>query len=72
MGIVLSGMGRDGAEGARRIREAGGYCLAQSEESCVIYGMPKAVVEMEGANQVLDPGGIAAVVLRRAKEGKRP
>ena len=72
MGIVLSGMGRDGARGARCIREAGGYCVAQNEESCVIYGMPKAAVEMQGANRVLDPGGIAAAVLRRAKEGKRP
>lgn len=41
---VLSGMGRDGAEGALAVRKAGGFVLAESEETCTIYGMPKAAV----------------------------
>jgi two-component system chemotaxis response regulator CheB len=45
MGIILTGMGADGVEGLRAIREAGGRTLAESEETCVIYGMPKAAVE---------------------------
>jgi len=45
MGIVLTGMGADGVEGLRAIREAGGRTLAESQETCVIYGMPKAAVE---------------------------
>lgn len=45
LGIVLTGMGSDGVEGLRSIREAGGRTLAESEETCVIYGMPKAAVE---------------------------
>ena len=44
-GLVLTGMGADGVEGLRAIRLAGGVTLAESEETCVIYGMPKAAVE---------------------------
>ncbi len=45
LGVVLTGMGTDGVLGLRAIREAGGRTLAESEETCVIYGMPKAAVE---------------------------
>jgi two-component system chemotaxis response regulator CheB len=45
LGIVLTGMGHDGVAGLRAIRAAGGPTFAESEETCVIYGMPKAAVE---------------------------
>ncbi|HEX9185941.1 MAG TPA: chemotaxis-specific protein-glutamate methyltransferase CheB, partial [Vicinamibacteria bacterium] len=45
LGVVLTGMGSDGTEGLRVIREKGGLTLAEAEETCVIYGMPKAAIE---------------------------
>jgi len=45
IGVILTGMGSDGLQGCRAIKEAGGTILAQNEETCVVYGMPKAVVD---------------------------
>jgi two-component system chemotaxis response regulator CheB len=53
LGVLLTGMGSDGVEGLRAIREAGGQTLAESEESCVIYGMPKAAVEAGVVDRVV-------------------
>jgi two-component system chemotaxis response regulator CheB len=47
LGVVLTGMGNDGVEGARAIASAGGRTLTESERSCVVYGMPRAVVEAQ-------------------------
>ncbi len=45
VGVILTGMGRDGTEGMARMKEQGAYNIAQDEESCVVYGMPRAAVE---------------------------
>ena len=60
LGVILSGMGEDGVEGASYLKRAGGYVIAQNEESCVVYGMPRAVVERGLADQVLPPDRIIA------------
>lgn len=54
LGVILTGMGSDGREGIRELKAKGGYVLAQSDETCVVYGMPKAVVEAGLADRVVD------------------
>jgi two-component system, chemotaxis family, protein-glutamate methylesterase/glutaminase len=53
LGLLLTGMGADGVEGLRAIREAGGVTLVESEETCVIFGMPKAALEAGVVDRVL-------------------
>lgn len=55
VGIVLTGMGRDGSEGIRHIKEIGGVTIAQDARSCTIYGMPKAAAETGDIDFVLSP-----------------
>ena len=45
LGVLLTGMGSDGAKGMRAIKESGGTTLAESEETCIVYGMPKSAIE---------------------------
>jgi two-component system, chemotaxis family, protein-glutamate methylesterase/glutaminase len=64
LGILLTGMGEDGAEGMQAIRAAGGLTIAESEASCVVYGMPKAAWERGGASALLALPEIAAFLGR--------
>jgi len=59
MGVILTGMGRDGAEGLRYLKSIGGVTFAQERESCAIYGMPKAAVETGAVDFQLTPQQIA-------------
>jgi two-component system chemotaxis response regulator CheB len=63
MGVVLSGMGTNGAEGFRQLKSKGGVVIAQDEASCVVYGMPRAVIEADLADHILPVDQIAAEIV---------
>lgn len=64
-GVVLTGMGKDGAEGLLEMKKAGAYTLAQNEETCVVYGMPQAAVNLGAADKVLALDKIAGDLLAK-------
>jgi two-component system chemotaxis response regulator CheB len=62
VGVVLTGMGRDGGAGLLRIREAGGATLVQDRESSVVYGMPAHALAVGGADESVELASIAAAI----------
>jgi two-component system chemotaxis response regulator CheB len=64
--VVLTGMGRDGAQGARAVRAAGGRVICEAAETCTVYGMPRAVVEDGLADLVLPLGELAEAIAAEA------
>ena len=68
VGVILTGMGVDGASGMMKMRQAGAVNVAQDEASCVVYGMPRAAVEGGAVHHVLPLPDVAAVVLKLAAD----
>lgn len=71
IGVLLTGMGNDGAEGLKRIKETGGHTIAESEESSVVYGMPRAALQKGAVLNVLhlDKIGSRIIELTRTATG---
>lgn len=67
IGVIMTGMGDDGARGMKEMHDAGTYTIAQDEASCVVFGMPNEAIKMGGVDIVLPLGAIAAEVLKRAR-----
>ncbi len=61
-------MGEDGADGITAMKQAGAYTIAQDENSCVVFGMPKAAIKRGGIDSVASPGDIPALVLAKVKK----
>jgi len=72
IGVILTGMGGDGARGLLAMREAGARTVAQDEASCVVYGMPKVAVEVGAVEHSMPIDRIAPEVLRLAEAASRP
>ncbi len=66
VGVILTGMGADGARGMLEMRESGAYTIAQDEDSCVVFGMPREAIELGGAEKVATLDDIPAIALKAA------
>lgn len=64
VGVILTGMGADGAAGLKRIRQAGGLTIGQNRESCVVYGMPKAAAELGAVEHTASPEEIPRLIVQ--------
>ncbi len=63
VGVVLTGMGRDGADGLRAVRDAGGRSIVQDRDTSIIYGMPYAALQAAGADRVAPLSGVAPAIV---------
>ena len=64
LGVVMTGMGRDGAEGIERIKDKGGLTIAEHQSSCIVYGMPRAAVETGKIDSIVPLNNISNEILR--------
>jgi len=64
IGVIMTGMGDDGARGMKEMKDAGAYNIAQNEESCVVFGMPNEAIKLGAADKVLHLRDIAGEVIR--------
>jgi two-component system chemotaxis response regulator CheB len=68
VGVLLTGMGRDGAQGMQQLKSAGAVNLAQNEATCVVYGMPRAAVELGVVDRVLPLDQMPPAILQALRE----
>ncbi len=68
IGIIMTGMGDDGARGMQEMKEAGAYNIAQDEASCVVYGMPKEAIRLGVVDKVLPLENIASFVISKSNK----
>jgi two-component system chemotaxis response regulator CheB len=65
VGVIMTGMGDDGARGMKEMKDVGAYNIAQDEASCIVFGMPNEAVKHGGVDKVLPLEKIAAEVLKK-------
>jgi len=71
VGVIMTGMGDDGAEGLGSVKASGGMTIAQSEQSCVVFGMPKAAIERGYATRIVDLESMASTLMTLAADSGR-
>ena len=69
MGVVLTGMGYDGKDGVKRIKEKGGYVIAESEETSIVFGMPESAIATGAVDEVVPLYDIGAKIAKGCMTG---
>jgi two-component system chemotaxis response regulator CheB len=65
LGIIMTGMGDDGARGLKEMRDAGAKTVAQDEATCVVYGMPKEAVKLDAVDRIMPLGDIRHAIMEK-------
>ncbi len=68
IGVLMTGMGDDGARAILEMKEAGAYTIAQDEDSCVVFGMPKEAIKLGGVHKVAPLSCIAQEIMRSSRK----
>ena len=71
VGVIMTGMAEDGAEGLGAIKAAGGLTIAQSEDTCVVSGMPRAAIQKGHASKIIPLDGIGSFLVNQYGGGDR-
>ena len=71
MGVILTGMGSDGARGLLAMKRARAHTIAQDEKSCVVFGMPDQAIRMGGVNSVVALDNIAEYIVKWTRSGSK-
>ena len=72
VGVLLTGMGRDGAQGLKDIHDQSGLTIAQDEESCIVFGMPQRAIELGAVRDVLSLADIPRQLRRVCVQSQNP
>ncbi|MCX8011587.1 MAG: CheB methylesterase domain-containing protein, partial [Desulfobacterota bacterium] len=71
IGVLLTGMGSDGAKGMLSLYQTGAYTIAQDEESCVVFGMPKVAISLGAVHEVVPLTNISQVIIEVLTDKKK-
>jgi two-component system chemotaxis response regulator CheB len=64
VGVIMTGMGADGAQGMKKLKDSGGFVIAQDEESCIVFGMPKIAIKLDAVDKVVGLSNIANEIVK--------
>jgi two-component system chemotaxis response regulator CheB len=67
VGVILTGMGDDGARGMLEMKQAGAMTIAQDEATCIVFGMPKEAIKLGGVDRILPLNSVASAMLALAR-----